>query len=603
MTVQLLRVPVRFLLCLGYVLAASALLGQGADPRADLPDPSPVDLWLSASGSRAAVACWHTGTVSLVDLPAGKVLHRVAAGRRTAAVWMSPQGHQVLATAMYSGTLHRFRVQQDRLVPAGVLKLDFGPRGLAVDPHRHLAYVALETGAAVAVVDLKAWQVVRTVSVGPWPRWLALAPDGNTLAVGCSGSRRVVVLEVPQGKERFSVLFEGINCGMMQVDRRGQFVYAPWMVYRQNPITPGNIRQGWVLASRLGRIRLDQKKRRQVLSLDERGKAVADPHGVALDPQERWIVCTSSGTGELLVFRNEDLPFGRFSGQGDHIDPALARDRSRFYRLTLGGRPLAVRFLPSGHEVVVANYLQNALQVVDLEKRRVVRTVALGGPSQPSLVRRGEAIFYDARRSLDQWYSCHSCHYEGGINAVTMDTRNDGTNRTFKTVLPLFHLDKTPPWTWHGWQQDLQAAMHKSLTDTMQGPQPRSQDVQALLAYLRWVEPPPNPYRQQSAARAAVQRGRKLFFGKAGCAECHRGPHYTDGEIHDVGTGSPKDAYSGYNTPTLRDVYLRVRLMHHGRARSLQQVLTEYHRVEEVSGGEPLSPQEVADLVEFLKTL
>ena len=584
-------------------MTASALPGQEPASRQDLPDPSPVDLWLTASGTRAAVACWHTGTVALVELPAGKVLHRHAAGRRTAAVWISPAGDEVLATAMYSGTLHRFRVQQDHLVPAGVLRLGFGPRGLAVDPRRRLAYVALETGAAVAVVDLDRWQVLRTVSVGPWPRWLALVPDGNTLAVGCSGSRRVVVLDVPAGKERFSVLFEGINCGMMEVDRRGRFVYAPWMVYRQNPITPGNIRQGWVLASRLGRVRLDQKKRRQVLSLDERGKAVADPHGVALDPQERWIVCTSSGTGELLVFRNEDLPFGRFSGQGDHIDPALARNPDRFYRLALGGRPLAVRFLPSGHKVVVANYLLNALQVVDLQQRRVVRSVALGGPSAPSPIRRGEAIFYDARRSLDQWYSCHSCHYEGGTNAVTMDTRNDGTNRTFKTVLPLFHLDKTPPWTWHGWQQDLQAAMHKSLTDTMQGPRPRPQDVDDLLAYLRWLQPPPNPYRPQLAAGPAAQRGRKLFFGKAGCAECHRGPFYTDGEIHDVGTGSPKDAYSGYNTPTLRGVYLRVRLMHHGRARSLEQVLTEHHRVEEVSGGEPLSPQEVADLVAFLKTL
>ncbi len=576
--------------------------GQSEPPPRELPHPSPVDLWLDAAGSRATVACYHTGSVALVDLNSGRVLDSRRAGRRTAAVWMNPQGTLVLATGMHSGTLHRFQVEQDRLVPEGTLFLGFGPRGLAVDPDRQLAYVALETGSAVAVVDLKNWRLVRRVPVGAWPRWLALSGDCHTLAVGCSGSRRVVVLDVPQGKERFSVLFEGINCGMMQVDARGHYVYAPWMVYRHNPITPANIRQGWVLASRLGRIDLRRKTRRQVLSLDERGRAVADPHGVALDPRERWIVCTSSGTGELLVFRNRNLPFGRFSGQGDHIDPALARDRERFYRLPLGGRPLAVRFLPSGAQVVVANYLRDALQVVDLEERKVVREIALGGPSQPGPIRRGEAIFYDARRSLDQWYSCHSCHYEGGVNAVTMDTRNDGTNRTFKTVLPLFHLERTPPWTWHGWQKDLRAAMHKSLTDTMQGPRPRAQDVEDLLAYLRWITPPPNPYRQAASADAAVQRGRKLFYGKAGCAQCHAGDDFTDGEVHDVGTGSPKDAYSGYNTPSLRNVYYRARLMHHGRARSLLQVLTEYHRPEE-TGGEALSPQEVADLIAFLRTL
>ena len=95
------------------------------------------------------------------------------------------------------------------------------------------------------------------------------------------------------------------------------------------------------------------------------------------------------------------------------------------------------------------------MQVVDLAERKVVRTIPLGGPAEPSLARRGEAIFYDARRSLDQWYSCHTCHYEGGTNSVTTDTTNDGTPFTFKTVLPLHHLHETGPWTWHGWQTDL----------------------------------------------------------------------------------------------------------------------------------------------------
>ena len=77
------------------------------------------------------------------------------------------------------------------------------------------------------------------------------------------------------------------------------------------------------------------------------------------------------------------------------------------------------------------------MQVVDLEERQVTRTIELGGPVQTSLARRGEAIFYDGQRSLDQWYSCHSCHYEGGTNATVMDTLNDGSNDTFKTVLSL----------------------------------------------------------------------------------------------------------------------------------------------------------------------
>ena len=106
---------------------------------------------------------------------------------------------------------------------------------------------------------------------------------------------------------------------------------------------------------------------------------------------------------------------------------------------------MAVRFARDGKRVFVANYLLNAVQVVDLPAQKVVRTIDLGGPTEPSLARRGEAIFYDGQRSLDQWYSCHSCHYEGHTNAVAMDTRNDGRFGNFKTVLSLRNVTPHRP--------------------------------------------------------------------------------------------------------------------------------------------------------------
>src|SRR5262249_1313341 len=153
--------------------------------------------------------------------------------------------------------------------------------------------------------------------------------------------------------------------------------------------------------------------------------------------------------------------------------------------------------------------LDNSVQVVDLDQRKVVRTIALGPTCEPSVARRGEAIFFDARRSLDQWYSCHTCHYEGGTSSVPTDTTNDGTPFTFKTVLPLYNLNETGPWTWHGWQTDLQAAMRKSLTETMLGPPPAEGDAEALLAYLDSLEEPPNPFRgKDGSLSAAAERGR-----------------------------------------------------------------------------------------------
>jgi YVTN family beta-propeller protein len=360
-----------------------------------------------------------------------------------------------------------------------------------------------------------------------------------------------------------------------------------------------------VLGSRIARVRLDESSRREAMTLDPQGKAVSDPHGIGMTHDEAWLVASASGTHELLVYRTEGLVLQSTGGPGDHIDPHLAFDRQRFYRVPLGGRPMGLKISRDNRRVFVANYLANAVQVVDLDSRGVTQTIELGGPAQPSLARRGEAIFYDGQRSLDQWYSCHSCHYDGATNAVAMDTLNDGSLQTFKTVLTLKNVAQTAPWTWHGWQTDLEAAMRKSLTETMLGPRPTDDDVRALVAYLSAAESPPNPYRgEQAAPSETALRGKAVFESeKAGCANCHSGPYFTDGEIHDVGLGSPRDEYEGYNTPSLVGVYQRVRLLHDGRGKSLEKTLAGPHNPAKVTGRGELNETELADLIEYLKTL
>jgi DNA-binding beta-propeller fold protein YncE/mono/diheme cytochrome c family protein len=563
-------------------------------------DRSPVDLVLTPDQQRLITANQTSHTLSLVELESGQVLQEVSCGARPAGLALSVDGTILLATAQHAGEVYRYRLRADRLEPAGRLHVGGEPVGVVMDRHAAWAYVALEAEAAVAVLDLAAWQVVERIPAGRWPRYLALTPDGSRLAVGASGDQAISVIDVASRQLLYQEKCGALNIGHLQCSADGTFVYFPWMIYRQNPIYPGNIQAGWVLASRIARVRMDGPARRQAISLDPRGRAVADPFGLVLTSDQQYIVATASGTQELLVYRMAELVFQDHGGPGDHIDPRLLVSEERFARIPLGGRPMAVRLSADDRTAYVANYLENAVQVVDLVSRRLVRSIALGAAEQPSLARRGAAIFYDGRRSLDQWYSCHSCHYEGGTNATVMDTMNDGSVRTFKTVLPLYHLRDTPPWTWHGWQTDLRAAMRKSLTETMLGPPPTDEDVTALLAFLETLELAPRDVPDADA----VRRGAALFASdRAACATCHSGERFTDGQIHDVGTGGPNDVYQGYNTPSLLGVGKRVRLLHDGRARSLEQLLTGAHSPEKVSDQPPLTAEELADLVAYLRSL
>lgn len=574
-----------------------------ASARAAEIDRSPVDLVLASDDSWLVTVNQTSNTASLIRTSDGAVLAEVPVGKHPAAAVLLPNGKQVLVSGSYSNELTLLDVAGEKLTRAATIRVPGEPHGMAVSADGKTVFVALAALDQVAVVDLDQRKETARIDVGRWPRYLALSPDGKRLTVGTSGDRGMSLVDVESRKLISIERFVGLNIGHLQAADDGH-VYFPWIVYRRNPITSGNIRLGWVLASRLGRQPADGATRREAISLDPQGKAIADPHGLALTHDQERIIVSASGSQELLVYRREGLPFLDRGGP-DHIDPQLLADKERFFRIELGGRPMGLRIAHDDRSVYVSNYLDNSVQVVDIAERKVTRRIPLGGPREPSLARRGEAIFYDGKRSLDQWYSCHSCHYEGGGNAVPIDTLNDGTFATYKTVLPLFDVDKTAPWTWHGWQTDLGKAMHKSLTDTMLGRQPTPEDVEAMVAYLATLERPPNPFRQADGSlSAAAQRGKQVFESEtASCSSCHSGPHFTDGEIHDVGLGKPGDRYRGFNTPSLPGVYRKVELLHDGRASTLEELLTGPHNPAKVAGKGELSDDQRRELIEYLKSL
>jgi len=582
------------------VLALSCTAGASAAGA----NRSPVDLVLGPDDAWLVTANQTSHTISLVRAEDAQVRDEVPAGEHPTALALAGDGKTLAVSARDSGEVRIFRVDGDKFAAGPTIHVGFHPHGLAFAPGGKRLYVALTAAAQVAVIDLDQSEVVKRIDVGRWPRYLALSPDGKRLAVGVSGDRGVSVVDTAAGEQVFLERFVGLNVGHLVASRDGRYVHFPWIVYRANPIDARNIRLGWVLASRLARLRLDEQSRREAISLDPQGRAVADPFGIDLTSREDYIVVSASGSRELLVYQAEGLPYKDHGGT-DHIPGELLADGDRFWRLELGGRPMGLQIGSDDRTVYVANYLDNSVQRVDLARRRIVQTIPLGGAEEPSLARRGEAIFYDARRSLDQWYSCHSCHYEGGANAVAIDTHNDGSLFTFKTVAPLWNVHETAPWTWHGWQEDLGDAMHKSLTSTMLGNQPSDEDVAALLAYLKTLRPPVNPHRAPDGSlTAAAERGKAVFASaKAGCAQCHNGPHFTDGEIHDVGLGGRSDQYDGYNTPSLVGVYQKVRFLHDGRAKSLEEALTGPHAPQAVAGEGKLTDQELADLIAYLKSL
>ncbi len=598
-------------LCLLANLAAKRPAQSVREAMPDEPHRSPIALALH--GPRLLTANHTANGVSFIDLQTGKILQELSTGDRPAGVAFSPDGKRAVVTHQFGYDLAVLDVEADSLKLAGRVEVGPEPRGVVIAPDETTAYVAVGVTNEVVRVDLKTNQVTGRLEVGREPRGLALSHDGKTLVAGNARSGSLSIIDTANWRVTRTARVDGTNLRQVVIDDAGKYAYVANMKNLRFATTKNNIDQGWVLGQRVARVRLDEQQPFETLSIDPRGKAASDAHGLVLSDDAATLVVSLGGTHELMIFRAGEKPLPwRDNGSRDLIAPELLRDQERFRRVSLGGRPTELALSADGSLVYVANYLLDAVQVVDTRSARLVRTIELGGPNELSLARRGEVLFHDAARSFNQWYSCNTCHSDGHTNGQDFDTLNDGWQdlstlheRSRKKVPTLRRVAETGPWTWHGWQDSLDEAMVESFTKSMQGPQPSKEEVAALIAYLKTLDYPANPFRgRDGSISEAAKRGEVVYRSeKAGCVTCHGGSELTDGKIHDLDLGERGDVYKGHNPPSLRGVYDKDPYMHDGRAKDLREVLTKWHNPEEVTGLGSLDEAELADLLEYLKTL
>ncbi len=159
-----------------------------------------------------------------------------------------------------------------------------------------------------------------------------------------------------------------------------------------------------------------------------------------------------------------------------------------------------------------------------------------------------------------------------------------------------------------------------------QSPISTSQLARAIAIFERTVISEDSNYDRylrgdKKALSESAIRGFELFNGKAMCAECHKGPDFTDGDFHNIGlpitndVGRAKISVTSkdtrkFKTPTLREVEHTAPYFHNGQFETLEAVIAFYN----AGGGEDtykdplkqplnLNEQEQKDLIAFLKSL
>lgn len=292
-------------------------------------------------------------------------------------------------------------------------------------------------------------------------------------------------------------------------------------------------------------------------------------------------------------------------------------------------------------------------------------------PSTPERIALGRALFDDPRLSGSGQVACASCHSsELGFGDGLRTSFGHNRTRGRRNAQPLFVSAWMTRLFWDGRAPSLEAqalipighpdemaanrqtvearlnadARYRQAFAAAYGADPITLDHvgKALAVFERSLKPRRSKWDRALTEGTGVLtdqelRGLHLFRGKAGCANCHSGPLFSDQKFHNLGlsfygrslqdlgrygvTGDAADV-GAFRTASLRNLTATAPYMHNGLFPTLEGVVSFYNagaaqpRRRADQANDPLFPttsrfmkplnldaEERADLVAYLRTL
>jgi YVTN family beta-propeller protein len=572
---------------------------------------------VSPDGTRLIVANPDNGSVAVIDTAKREKLREIPVGGKLEGVSWIGAGPLALVTVYDQDRVAFVDTGAGNVVQ--LLAVDDEPYGVVTDRAGKRAWVTHDYPGSVSEIDLVTRNVMRKIPVGKFARGAALAPDESRLYVTEFYTAKMHAIDLAAGKvvdtwsgqsrdnlsrnvvihpKRPKAYLSHIRSVTDTISARGS-IFPQLTIYDLVP--PG-------------------EKRRKSFALDTYNQVyvVTNPWEAALSPDGKRIYTIYAGTDDMNISALIDDDYKEISRIGGPVQ--------------LGRNPRAIRISPDGQTVFVYHALDFNVGIFTADMKRVGTVTTCSPPKTPEWV-RGKVLFNSAKQPMNstRWIACSSCHPDGGHDGRVWQNP-EGLRRT----TGFWGLAHTYPLHWSGDRDELQDFEYtirgplmsgRGLCDGSLKPKKvneptelsedlsgRSKDLDALAIYCNsftFTLSPHNP--APGKLSEAAERGKAIFFdAKTKCATCHSGPYYTDSSLkkpfnlHDVGTAAADPGEKmgpTYDTPALLGVYRLTSYLHHGKAKSLHDVLTTFNAGDKHGVTSHLKTDEVDDLVAFLKSL
>jgi YVTN family beta-propeller protein len=588
---------------------------------------NPLRLAMHPHRPELYVTCEAGHTVIVMDTTRWEKVAEIAVGGHPTGVTFHPSGQRAYVTNRLDDTVSVIDTGQRKVL--STVPVGDEPHGIRTDAAGKRLFVVNTSTDDISVLDAESFQEIKRLeaSRGPWS--LALSPDGKRFLVTNTLPRFVPFRTPPMAEltmiDAESAVVEqrlvvpGANL-LMGVCWHPSGEFALCTINRTKNLVPmTRLLQGWTITNGLAVIWRDGRVD-QVL-LDEPNLCFPDPTDVAITPDGRLALVTSSGTNRVAVVDLAQLI--------SMLQQATDYERTKVFPNHLGKptefiikhiatehSPRGIVITPDGKAAVVANCLDDSITVIDIASLEAVRRIDLGGPKEITKTRYGEQLFHNAFIAFHRQFSCHSCHPDGHVDGLTYDIQSEGIglnpvdNRTLRGILD------TAPFKWAGTNPSLARQCGARLAVFFTKIQPFTpEQLSAVDNYICTIPRPPNRYRPLGAELTDAQRRGKAIFERAKtndgrvipplkrCVTCHFPPLYTDRNRHDVGTKMATDTESSFDVPHLNNIYDSSPYLHNGIAETLEEIWTRYNPEDRHGATNDMTKDQLNDLIEYLMTL
>jgi len=577
---------------------------------------SPLTVLASKDRSILFIAEKSKKRIVFFDIAQSRITRTIPLPAEPNGLAISPDGSRLYVTTESPGgdvfVIHTEKAFVEALFHAG-----HTPCAPILSPDGGRLYVCNEFNNNISILDTRSGKELEKLPAIREPVASALTPDGKCLLVanllpnGAStgdtvaavislthlDDKKTITLSLPDG----SSSVRGI-C----ISPDGRFAYAVHDIgHYQLPTT--RIENGWMNTAALSIIDVKTEQLLNTIDLDDANLGAANPWCIACNQDGRFLCITHAGTHELSVIDRPSLheklehpAHGHQQGIAPQYitdDFSFLKDMRRRIHLA-GNGPRG--FVLIGSKAYIAEYFSDSLGIVDIQGSVPALSVSLGETMPMSPERRGEMLFHDATRCKQHWQSCSSCHPGGRMDGLNWDLLNDGIGNP-KNTRSLLYAHKASPLMWLGARESLgqavQAGFHFIEFADVSG-----NDVTAVEAYLKSLQPVPSPYLTGGIPGQAAERG-KIIFNQHGCAECHIPPVFACGGVRNIGTGSGLDRNRSFTVPTLVETWRTAPYLHDGRASTLRDIFTGFNKSDLHGSTSSLTKEELDDLIQYVLSL